>query len=181
MTLPPLPDTFAATRQALHRAAEDVIAPARREATGHEISLRALPGGFGAPAFPGGTWIRVEGHEIVRPDLSREAIDGADPAAAEALARVFAFATALLEALRDDADDASAVLLWPEHFDVAITMGEANYGVSPGDESHAEPYLYAGPWTGGFEALPWSELVAAADPHATALAWMRERRDALLT
>ena len=42
--------------------------------------------------------------------------------------------------------------LWPEHFDIAMELGDdaagkrANFGASPGDESHDEPYLYVGPW-----------------------------------
>jgi hypothetical protein len=28
-------------------------------------------------------------------------------------------------------------VLWPEHFDVGITVDEVNYGVSPGDSSSA--------------------------------------------
>ncbi len=42
--------------------------------------------------------------------------------------------------------------LWPEHFDLAIDLGDeaagtrANYGASPGDDTIAEPYLYVGPW-----------------------------------
>ena len=37
-------------------------------------------------------------------------------------------------------------VLWPEHFDVGITVDEVNYGVSPGDGFNAEPYAYVGPW-----------------------------------
>ena len=37
--------------------------------------------------------------------------------------------------------------LWPEHFDVAVTEDEVNYGVSPGDDFHPLPYAYVGPWT----------------------------------
>ncbi|OBK77916.1 hypothetical protein [Mycobacterium sp. 1164985.4] len=29
--------------------------------------------------------------------------------------------------------------LWPEHFDVAVTEDEVNYGVSAGDETHPRP------------------------------------------
>jgi hypothetical protein len=36
--------------------------------------------------------------------------------------------------------------LWPEHFDLAITLDEVNYGGSPGDAEHPEPYAYVGPW-----------------------------------
>lgn len=42
--------------------------------------------------------------------------------------------------------DASAAQLWPEHFDLGLTIGEVNFGVSPGDAAHDEPYLYVGPW-----------------------------------
>ncbi len=39
----------------------------------------------------------------------------------------------------------SEPILWPEHFDVAITVDEVNYGVSPGDGHHGAPYAYVGP------------------------------------
>ena len=38
-------------------------------------------------------------------------------------------------------------VLWPEHFDVAVTDGEVNFGVSAGDDFHPLPYAYVGPWT----------------------------------
>jgi hypothetical protein len=41
----------------------------------------------------------------------------------------------------------AAPVLWPEHADLAITVDEVNYGVSPGDGFSAEPYAYVGPWT----------------------------------
>ena len=58
--------------------------------------------------------------------------------------------------------------LWPEHFDIAIESGpealgrRANYGASPGDEQHPEPYLYVGPWQdqGGGEL--WNATAFAA-------------------
>ena len=37
-------------------------------------------------------------------------------------------------------------MLWPEHFDVAVTDNEVNYGVSAGDDGHPLPYAYVGPW-----------------------------------
>lgn len=37
-------------------------------------------------------------------------------------------------------------VLWPEHFDVGISVGEINLGVSPGDEHCDVPYAYVGPW-----------------------------------
>lgn len=49
-------------------------------------------------------------------------------------------------ALRRFAPDQTPVL-WPEHFDVGIAVGECNYGVSLGDGTIDEPYAYVGPWT----------------------------------
>jgi hypothetical protein len=48
-------------------------------------------------------------------------------------------------ALRSFRPDVTAVL-WPEHFDLGITVDEVNYGVSPGDDHVAVPYAYVGPW-----------------------------------
>lgn len=54
-------------------------------------------------------------------------------------------------ALRRFASDIGAPpqppILWPEHFDVGITVGPVNYGASPGDQL-ALPYLYVGPHAG---------------------------------
>jgi hypothetical protein len=73
-------------------------------------------------------------------------------------------------ALREFAPDQTPVL-WPEHFDVAITMNEVNYGVSLGDDFLDEPYAYVGPrtpqtgvfWNAPFGAArPMTGLSAAA-------------------
>jgi hypothetical protein len=53
-------------------------------------------------------------------------------------------------------------VLWPEHFDVAVTQDEINYGVSPGDSYHPTPYAYIGPWsprTGPFWNAPFGALL----------------------
>ena len=58
-------------------------------------------------------------------------------------------------------DEPTAATLWPEHFDLGLSSREVNYGVSPGDADHAEPYLYVGPWTprsGDF----WNESFGAS-------------------
>jgi hypothetical protein len=76
---------------------------------------------------------------------SGAAADGAlavDPAAAGTLAEAFRRGDA---ALREFAP-AEVPVLWPEHFDVAITLDEVNYGVSPGDGYLGVPYAYVGPW-----------------------------------
>jgi hypothetical protein len=38
--------------------------------------------------------------------------------------------------------------IFPEHFDLAITVAEVNYGASPGDDAIPAPYLYVGPFAG---------------------------------
>jgi hypothetical protein len=53
-------------------------------------------------------------------------------------------------------------VLWPEHFDVAVTVVEVNYGVSPGDSYHPLPYAYVGPRTlptGPFWNAPFGALL----------------------
>ena len=133
----PLPDGFAAAVGALHRVAEEVVAPARKP--DNEIALAATPGGFGTPVFE---WegalqqVRVEGASLVYE--RREPLD-VDPEAAEALADWYAFGDDVLRALGGEP------ILWPEHFDVAITLDDVNYGVSPGDGYHDLPYAYVGP------------------------------------
>jgi hypothetical protein len=106
------------------------------------------------------------------------------------LGDVYGFGALALETIRAEAgpsDDVSPVQLWPEHFDLAFEMGDegaghrAGYGISPGDEDHAEPYLYVVPWQppgdDGFwndlhfrgASLPWADLVAATDARAAAV------------
>lgn len=68
------------------------------------------------------------------------------------------------QALRRFAPDRVPVL-WPEHFDVAVTVDEVNYGVSLGDGYLDEPYMYVGPHqprTGPF----WNAPFGAARPLA---------------
>lgn len=52
-------------------------------------------------------------------------------------------------------------VLWPEHFDVAVTDDKVGYGVSAGDDYHPMPYAYVGPWTprtGPFWNAPFGAL-----------------------
>jgi hypothetical protein len=59
-------------------------------------------------------------------------------------------------------------VLWPEHLDVAVTESEVNYGVSAGDDLHALPYAYVGPWTpraGAFWNAPFGALRALDPTH----------------
>src|SRR4029079_4267670 len=76
-------------------------------------------------------------------------------------------------ALTAFAPDVTAVL-WPEHFDLAITLADGHYGVSPGDAEIPEPYAYVSPWdlsalSGGFWNVPFGAarpLARLADAHA---------------
>jgi len=198
-----LPAPFADTRVALHKVAEGIVAPARMPA--NEIALRYTRGGFGTPFFEqegADCQVRVEHGELVRQSGSeetREPLPGVDVASATALGDFYGLACSVLEQLRaDEVDgDPSLVQLWPEHFDIAIELGSeqdgkrANFGASPGDDDHPEPYLYVGPWTAevsgdlwnakGFKGaeLSYSELIEADDQRRTALDFMRERYAAL--
>ena len=49
-------------------------------------------------------------------------------------------------AMRSFAPDQQPVL-WPEHFDVGISLAEVNFGVSPETPTSREPYAYVGPWS----------------------------------
>jgi hypothetical protein len=195
MSLQPLPATFAATVAALHRVAEEVVSPARKP--DNEIALEATAGGFGTPVF---RWegarrqVRVDGAELVWSvdgDERRESLDGVDPEAAARLADWYAFGAAILAEIADGT--ASPVRLWPEHFDIAIEMGavRANYGFSPGDGQHSEPYAYVGPWTAEVDGdlwnatafrgaeLSYAELLKAPDQRAAALTFFTTRKEAL--
>jgi hypothetical protein len=181
--------TFETTRRALHGIAELVLAGPQYDRSG-TIRLRPSPGGFGTVAEPD---VRVEGDQLVGngvrvplngtcSDLAAAAgvrvrslsdvyRDGSgvtpdeelqvDPHDARLLADAFAEGD---RALREFAPGRTPVL-WPEHFDLGITVDEVNYGISPGDRHLAEPYAYVGPWrrrTGPF----WNTEFGAAHPLA---------------
>ena len=201
--LEPLSPAFAETRVALHKVAEAVLAPARKPA--NEIALRYTRGGFGTPFFEqdgADCQVRVEHGELVRQrgrEETREPLPDVDPAAATVLGDFYGFGCSVLEQLRaDEVDgDGSLVQLWPEHFDIALELGSeragkrANYGFSPGDADHEEPYAYVSPWSAevsgegwnarGFKGaeLTYSELIAAPDQRRAALEFMRERYEGL--
>ena len=192
-----LPPAFPETRAALHRLAEEVVSPERLPES--EIALRWTRGGFGTPFFDEGgrdCQVRVEHGELVRQrgsEISREPVLGTDTASATALGELFGFGCSILEQLRGELYDEgpTAIQLWPEHFDIAFELGDegagrrANYGLSPGDGDHAEPYLYVGPWDTSVSGETWnargftgaeltySELLAEADQRAAALRFVR--------
>ena len=140
--------------------------------------------GFPSDLYPPATPLHVD--EPLRIDRS----------AAEALTAWNAFCAELLEAFATELTDAnpSPLILWPEHFDQAFYTEDAdearraNYGASPGDEGHREPYLYVGPWAPvapndfwnaahfNGAVLSHSSLTAAAQPEQMALQFLRTGR-----
>ncbi|MEO0345671.1 MAG: hypothetical protein AAF229_05390 [Pseudomonadota bacterium] len=82
--------------------------------------------------------------------------------------------TAVVSAHRDRAITAPSLRCWPHHFDLgvlfALDAGDPEHahsvgmGLSPGDESYAEPYYYCTPWPAP------GELPAAVGP----MHWHRE-------
>lgn len=159
-----------ATRRSLHAVAELLIAGPQHREFG-TIRLSVTPGGIGGTKSP----IRIDGTDLVWPG-GRSALRGScaelaasagisagapvglyadtsdvgldeplsiDPDAASVMLGWFALGD---EALRSFAP-AETPILWPEHFDLGISVGEVNYGVSPGDSDNVRPYAYVGPWT----------------------------------
>jgi hypothetical protein len=132
-------------------------------------------------------------------ELSKDAL-AVDATASLALGAWYELGAATLAQLVAEAapaDEATPPRLWPEHFDIAVELGperrsaRANYGLSPGDDDHPEPYAYVGPWSAevsgelwrasGFRGaeLSYASLLGADDPGATVLDFFRARRDAL--
>jgi hypothetical protein len=95
------------------------------------------------PGFP---WTKhPPGTEFV-PDARQDV----DVDAAALLADWFARGDIALRALAAtlSAEDEPTPQIFPEHFDLAITVADVNYGASPGDDAIPAPYLYVGPFAG---------------------------------
>jgi hypothetical protein len=181
---------LAATRRSLHGVAELVLAGPQYRATGR-LRLRIVPGGFATTLAPG---LRVDGAGITGEQGSAVPIAGRTPRALGAELGVTAgrpegaygdgSGVGLDEALAVDPGQAGVItgalalgqdaltafapdqtpVLWPEHFDVAIRVGEVNFGVSPGDGFLGDPYAYV-----GVSAVPagdafWNAPFGAAVP-----------------
>lgn len=72
-----------------------------------------------------------------------------DPGSTQRLAALYELADAALRRFASDVEAGSQQpVLWPEHFDIGITVNAVNYGASPGDANLAQPYLYIGPHAG---------------------------------
>ena len=123
---------------------------------------------------------------------------GLDRVAARVLAAWYGFTAEVLAEfaaeLTGQSANPSPLILWPEHFDQAFFTEDvdesrrANYGASPGDDGHPEPYLYVGPWStpvanrfwnaAHFDGavLPLSTLVSTTDATEAALEFLRAGR-----
>ncbi len=178
------------TRLSLHAVAELLLGGPQYEQS-KTIHLRVTPGGFGTVAAPA---VRVQGETVVVESravplsgrtvaevaadagLTARSLDDVysggsgltedytltvDGACAAELAEAFRVGD---EALAEFAPDAQRVL-WPEHFDLGITLDRVNYGVSPGDADIGVPYAYVGPWTTSDLTGPfWNTSFGAARP-----------------
>jgi len=175
---------YADTRRQLRGVAESLIAGPQYRAAG-TIRLAVRPDGFAGVAIP----LSVHGTELVWPNgaaalagrvesLAEAAgvaagppdgvYDVVDPLPADAALDIDANAADWIHrshyagghAIKKVLPEAHPVL-WPEHFDVAATEDEVNYGVSAGDDYHLTPYAYVGPWaqrTGPFWNAPFGAI-----------------------
>ena len=201
-----------ATRHSLHLLAERVISPLRVQVTGNEIALQARPGGFGTPDLPQGGWVGVAGprrrargrvrrgaaraHHLPRRRRRGRRARGRGGGRASRGRRGVGGAARLGLGDRrgarwrsSRADDVEPIHLWPEHFDIATVEGagdaRANYGVSPGDDDHDEPYAYVGPWKAPADGDPFWNATAFAGAEAPVesveqvLAFFREGQEKL--
>lgn len=179
------------SRAALHGIAELLLAGPQYRSEG-TIRLRVLPG---AVATVAGPELRVDHQSVWNRDLSVAVSGAAsyaelgtrlgvvagmpeglykrgsgaevserpalEPSAAQTLIAALYRGDQALRLLAPD----QTPVLWPEHFDVAVTVDEVNYGVSLGDEYLDEPYMYVGPWRTRVGAF-WNAPFGAARPLA---------------
>jgi hypothetical protein len=179
---------MSATREGLHAVATYVLAGPQYDTAG-TIRLRAEDDGITTVAEPrllltGGGVVGPDGHAVpltghtartlafalgleartlehVYPDQPAIGIDhplDVDPDEAAHLVSALASGTAALERL----GAAEAPVLWPEHFDVGVSIDEVNFGVSPGDGGIPEPYAYVGPWSPPEQDDFWNQAFGAA-------------------
>jgi hypothetical protein len=158
------------TRRSLHGIAELLLAGPQFRASA-DIRLRVTETGFATVAPPA---LRLDGTHLVagerHVDLAGRtyaeiatavAVDAGDPAGVydegsgvrpgevvtldPGATRTITGALVAGDAALRRLAPAATPILWPEHFDVGITLDDVNYGVSPGDHHIPEPYAYVGP------------------------------------
>jgi hypothetical protein len=160
---------LAVTRRSLHGVAELVLAGPQYRATG-KLRLGVVPGGFATTTLT--PRLRADGSGVTVADGATVTIGGLTPRALGAALGVTAgrpegaydggSGVDLDETLALDPDQAGVIVralvlghealvafapgetpvLWPEHFDVAISVQDITFGVSPGDGFLDEPYAY---------------------------------------
>lgn len=175
---------YVVTRRQLRGVAESLIAGPQYRSSG-TIRLAVRPDGFAAVTIP----VAVHDTELILPN-DAVPLEGPMSSIAEATGIVAGPPEGvydIVDALDPDTDlrlNAEAAewvnrshyaggyalksflpdchpVLWPEHFDVAVTEEDVNYGVSAGDEQHPMPYAYVGPWRvppGSFWNAPFGAL-----------------------
>ncbi len=162
-------DRYTTSRMCLHGLAEGLLSGPQFMASG-TIRLRVIDGAIATVAAPDARYLKgalvVDGRTVAVTgtfgQLAAEAglnwsvpthysdhsgsvaEDPADIEVADAELMVEWFARGQ-EAINSLWPEVTPVL-WPEHFDLGVSVEEVNYGVSPGDTAHPEPYAYAGPW-----------------------------------
>jgi hypothetical protein len=175
--------TYATTRHSLHGLAELVLA-GPRYAAGGSMRLRAgsdgirpwddpplllageeLVAGTTRVSLHGSTYAAVADHvglvahpldDVYHdgPHVSPDEVITLDPTQVQVVLEALGRGDRALRAFSPSAEP----VLWPEHFDVAITVDDVNYGVSPGDGYLDQPYAYVGPHgprTGAFWNAPF--------------------------
>ncbi|MGU3433190.1 hypothetical protein ACNHUS_09230 [Actinomycetes bacterium M1A6_2h] len=162
-------DLLDATRKSLHAVAERLIAGPQYAESGTirlEVSPRGFRGVSSSTAVDGTDLVTAQGRTPlsgsirsvaaaagiapVPPSLYEPTAELGDDDALEIDPECAALIAHWLEqgdsALRAFAPE-EAPVLWPEHFDLAVSVGEVTFGVSPGDASSPRPYAYVSPWT----------------------------------
>jgi hypothetical protein len=181
------PGALTATRRSLHGVAELILAGPQYRRSG-TIRLRVTDGGFGTTAGPevrvagdrliaGDRIVTLNGHTYAEaatsagletstlddvygdgPGIKADESLNVDAVAAQRLCSVFAVGHAALGEIARDIEP----VLWPEHFDLGISVDEVNFGVSPGDAANPAPYAYVSPWTtrqGAFWNAPFGAVL----------------------
>ncbi len=143
---PRLPDG-----RAVHVAGRELVVDDGRQrmvrpltTVGDAAAVLGIPAGAASDRYPPQT------------DVAPDAPLDLDDRACRVLAAWFALgdqALRLLGATAGPGDAPSTITLWPEHFDVAVELGDATcgargtFGASPGDGAHPFPYLYVTHWS----------------------------------
>ena len=193
-----LPTSFISTRGAVHTLAEHVLCAARYAAVGR-IGLTPVDDGIATPPFDGRV-VGLRGVELVDTGTHGErrspvttlraagAFFGVVPGVpplwtpttnsnlddvlhidADGVAVLAAWFTLVSGALTT-VHPAASQTLWPEHFDLAVTVAGATYGGSPGDATHVAPYLYVTP---AGEPVPDGDRRFWNEPFGASLAYDR--------